>query len=57
MYPGMFVAGISISGKQISYHMEMEHFDGFPAPERDTAPEWDGHAPEDVLNILFSIWH
>lgn len=57
MYPGEFVMGIGKEkGKQITYHIPIErwHETNF-AQEIDTAPEFDGHTPSDVLERLKTL--
>jgi hypothetical protein len=51
-YDGWFIAGTEINNKQISYHLPMRLWDKFPGIEKEKAPEWDGHTPEDVVNRL-----
>lgn len=56
-YDGWFIMGINTEkGKQISYHLPMSKWDETAfAHELETAPEWDGHTPDDVLNRLKNI--
>ena len=56
-YDGWFISGTEINGKQISYHLPLRLWDDFPAIEKELAPEWDGHTPEDVVNILKDFWN
>lgn len=52
-----FVMGIGKeAGKQITYHLPIERWDECSfAEELETAPEFDGHTSEDVLNRLKEI--
>lgn len=53
---GWFVAGIfSKQGDQITYHLPMDKWILLDIPEFNTAPEWDGHKPEDVLERLLKL--
>ena len=56
MYPGYFVVGINTPEGQFSYHYPLNYWDNFMVTELHTAPEWDGHQPEDV-DRLFSLLH
>lgn len=53
-YPGWFIVGEVVCGKQITYHLpddlwELASF----LPEHPRAPvPWDGHSPSDVLTRL-----
>lgn len=59
MYEGWFIAGLNTEpGAQISYHLPLSQWDacGF-IPERSSAPPFDGHTSDDVverLNALFA---
>jgi hypothetical protein len=57
MFPGMFIVGAELRGVgQVSYHYELEHWDDFAdVAERPTAPEFDGHTPDDVVERLL-LW-
>lgn len=49
-YVGMFVAGIGTAeGATVTYHMPDRMWQYLDAPERETAPKWDGHTANDVL--------
>lgn len=55
--PGWFVLGMyETPGRQITYHIPMERWDetGF-AETRDSAPEFDGHTSEAVLDRLKNL--
>ena len=55
MYEGFFIAGMTIGGKQISYHLPVDLWAcvedlGIVVSE---APEWDGHSSTEVaLRLL-----
>ena len=55
MYDGMFIVGINTPLGQATYHCENEYWDIFVVPELDTAPEWDGHTPEQALERIGSL--
>lgn len=52
-----FVLGINKdAGRQITYHLPIDKWgDCSFATELETAPEWDGHTSEDVLNRLMAL--
>ena len=52
MYEGMFIVEMNLDGKQISYHCEAKYWEWFKIPEREYAPEWDGHTSQDVIDRL-----
>ena len=52
MYEDMFIAGISTPEGQYTYHIQNEYWDLFNVNERNKAPEWDGHKPEDITRLL-----
>ena len=54
MYPGYFVVGINTPEGQFSYHYTLNFWDRFIVTELSSAPELDGHQPEDI-DRLFSI--
>lgn len=53
-FEGWFIAGVDLgaSGGQITYHIPETYWDLCRAPERETAPEWDGHTSADVIERL-----
>lgn len=53
-WDGWFIMGIGKkAGEQITYHLPMKFWDSSKwVFEIDTAPEWDGHTPSDVLERL-----
>lgn len=53
MYPDMFIVGMDTEYGQISYHYNLDKCWGlFKCKELDTAPEFDGHTPMDVVERL-----
>lgn len=56
-YEGWFIMGINTEpGEQITYHLPMSEWENTNfAKERDTAPQFDGHTPADVLNRLKNL--
>lgn len=57
MFDGMFIAGVNTPNGQATYHIDLKYWGIFLVSELDTAPEWDGHMPEDVLKrvVLLGI--
>ena len=50
MYDGMFIVGIDTPWGQASYHYDLDpYWDMFDCEEREAAPEWDGHTPDDAI--------
>lgn len=52
MFDGMFIVGINTPQGQYTYHYNMDLWDLFDVPDLITAPEYDGHLPEDVPRLL-----
>jgi hypothetical protein len=54
VWDGWFIMGIGkTKGEQITYHLPVSKWDECDFAETlDTAPEWDGHTPADVLERL-----
>ena len=53
MYENYFIVGIDTPYGQYSYHYHMENWGYFAeVQELETAPEWDGHKPDDVIRLL-----
>lgn len=53
-----FIAGLSdeTGSRQITYHMSKSRYWGLlDIPEREFAPKYDGHSPDDVLERLVSF--
>jgi len=60
MYEGWFIAGIITTNfrgekEQISYHLPLEWWSHLYCIERENAPVWDGHTPDDVLDRLLKL--
>ena len=58
MYPDWFIAGMNLPAGVITYHLPIkawENLDDHDIPTLQTAPEWDGHTPHDVL-LRISDW-
>lgn len=51
-WPGWFVAGADLKGKQITYHLPNEMWKLCPAMTVDRAPEWDGHDSSQVCDRI-----
>jgi len=56
-YPGWFVLGVgTLPGEQITYHLPEDKWSSCDfAQIRETAPEFDGHTPKDVLARLKAL--
>jgi hypothetical protein len=54
-FDGWFIAGLTLPQGQITYHISEKYWDLCKAAERDTAPEWDGHTAQDVIDRLQSL--
>jgi hypothetical protein len=53
-----FIAGLSdeTGSRQITYHMSKSRYWGLlDIPEREFAPAYDGHSPDDVLERIVSF--
>lgn len=56
MYDGMFIVGIETPEGQATYHYDIEpYWDMFHVPEVDSAPEWDGHTPDEVIRRIGTL--
>ena len=57
-YPGWFILGINYKpGDQITYHLPMSYWDQTSfADELDSAPAFDGHTSQDVLERLKNLF-
>lgn len=52
-WEGWFIAGIgTVAGHMVTYHLPNRLWEHCAAPERELAPEFDGHTPNDVLQRL-----
>lgn len=50
MYDGMFIVGIETPKGQATYHYDIDpYWEMFDCEEREYAPEWDGHTPDDAI--------
>lgn len=47
-----FVAGIELPAGPISYHLPIELWDMLQVPTLDTAPPYDGHTPDQIVERL-----
>lgn len=55
-FDGWFVAGIGTDdGKQITYHLPMKFWDILEVDERERAPLFDQHTPNDVIKRLLEL--
>lgn len=53
MYEGMFIVGIDTPWGQASYHYDLDPYWGmFDCEERESAPEWDGHTPDEAIERI-----
>lgn len=66
MFEGDFILGMTVTkpsfeaGKepekyQITYHLPLKYWDIAKVMELHTAPEWDGHTSDDVLERLLRL--
>ena len=56
MYDGMFIVGIQTPEGQATYHYDMDpYWDMFHIKELETAPEWDGHTPEEAIRRISTL--
>lgn len=59
MFPGMFIAGMSTDYGSVTYHFDEKYLPLFEKAEieyLDRAPKWDGHTPEDGLEVLKTLF-
>ena len=52
MFDGYFIVGVLTPKGDYSYHYEDKFWDYFKCDELATAPEWDGHTPNDIDRLL-----
>lgn len=45
----------AVKTMQITYHLPAEDWDTLRVPELETAPEWDGHTSDDVLERIYKL--
>lgn len=56
MYDGMFIVGIETPMGQATYHYYTDpYWDIFNVKELETAPEWDGHTPDEAIKRISSL--
>ena len=56
MYDGMFIVGIQTPEGQATYHYDVDpYWDMFHVKELETAPEWDGHTPEEAIRRIATL--
>lgn len=51
MFDDYFIAGITTPEGEYTYHQHMDYWDKFDVEERERAPEWGGHKPEDITRL------
>lgn len=51
MFDDYFIAGVTTPEGEYTYHQHMDYWDKFDVEERERAPEWDGHKPEDITRL------
>jgi len=54
MYNDYFIVGVTTPKGNYTYHYHIINWNLFNVEELETAPEWDGHKPEDI-DRLFSL--
>ncbi|MDQ0222004.1 WDGH domain-containing protein [Streptococcus moroccensis] len=53
MYENYFIVGINTPEGQYSYHYHLDEWHYFSEIKvLPSAPEWDGHQPDDVVRLL-----
>lgn len=56
MYDGMFIVGIETPRGQATYHYDLDpYWEMFDCEEREYAPEWDGHTPDDAIARIAAL--
>lgn len=56
MYDGMFIVGIETPSGQATYHYDLDpYWDMFDCEEREFAPEWDGHTPDEAIARIATL--
>lgn len=56
MYDGMFIVGIETPKGQATYHYDIDpYWDMFDCEEREFAPEWDGHTPDEAIARIAAL--
>lgn len=51
MFDDYFIVGIETPEGQFTYHYHKDAWEDFKVPEKELAPEWDGHTPEDITRL------
>ena len=53
MFDGYFIVGLrKLNGKSATYHYPLMYWDLFKIEELDRAPKWDGHTPQDAIDLI-----
>lgn len=53
MYDGMFIVGLETPDGQATYHYDVDpYWDMFKCAERERAPHWDGHTPQQAIERI-----
>lgn len=56
MYDGMFIVGIDTPEGQATYHYDLDpYWNMFHVKEVDSAPEWDGHTPDEAIRRIGTL--
>ena len=56
MYDGMFIVGINTPEGPATYHYDVDPYWGmFRVKELETAPEWDGHTPDEAIRRISTL--
>ena len=56
MYDGMFIVGIESPSGQATYHYDLDpYWEIFDCEEREFAPEWDGHTPDEAIARIATL--
>ena len=58
MYDGMFIVGVNTPAGQATYHYDIDpYWDKYfgDVTELETAPEWDGHTPDQAIERIFTL--
>jgi len=56
MYEGMFIVGIETPNGQATYHYDIDpYWNMFDVKELETAPEWDGHSPDEAIERIAGL--
>lgn len=55
MYKDMFIVGIDTPNGQATYHCDNKYWDLFNCKNREFAPKWDGHTPEQAIERIAKL--